>query len=290
MGEELYTIKYRENPENKPNWDERLRKRVAPKPNQMTQQPTQPIPIEEVIPEQQQANITPQTIAINPPRRRRGLSIVDLAAPYNIAKDLLNQKANAIYAQMLQIPKQRCNLAEVLKRPLIMVVEESCVAENQAKENQLEMPPEFGNEENDFFDNYEKEKTEEVESYCTNGSNDDEELYINSWKDEYSLAIYLISIEEIPTTRKEENPDTTPKNNINTLVQIETLDKEQKEKATYLLRRFSDLFATGLDQLGQTIEVQHKIDTEKGVSYEWGPQHEQAFQALKGHLTLAPVL
>ncbi|CAG8811680.1 28645_t:CDS:1, partial [Racocetra persica] len=129
-----------------------------------------------------------------------------------------------------------------------------------AKEDQPEMPSEFSNEENNF-DNYEEKETEEVESYCTDRSNDDEELYINPWKDEYSPAIYLTSIEKISTTRKEENPDTTPENNINALVQVETLDEEQKEKATYLLRRFSDLFTTGLDQLDQTIEVQYKIDT-----------------------------
>ncbi|CAG8848440.1 36275_t:CDS:2, partial [Racocetra persica] len=52
------------------------------------------------------------------------------------------------------------------------------------------------NNDGDFFDNYEKEKMEEVKSYCTDGSADDEELYINLWENAYSPAIYLTSIEE----------------------------------------------------------------------------------------------
>ncbi|CAG8737853.1 13716_t:CDS:1, partial [Racocetra persica] len=80
-----------------------------------------------------------------------------------------------------------------------------------------------------FFNIYEKEMIEKVEIYSTNRSNDDEELYINLWKDKYSLAIYLTSIEEIFTTRKEENSDTISKNDIKELVQVETLNEEQKK-------------------------------------------------------------
>ncbi|CAG8832963.1 30562_t:CDS:2, partial [Racocetra persica] len=56
-----------------------------------------------------------------------------------------------------------------------------------------------------FFDNYEEEEIKKVESYCTNSSTDNEDLYIN------------------------------PERIIMELVQVETLDEEQKEKATYLL-------------------------------------------------------
>ncbi|CAG8766085.1 3997_t:CDS:2, partial [Cetraspora pellucida] len=59
------------------------------------------------------------------PRHKRGPSVVDLAPTYNIADDLLQQKSNATYAQILQIPKQRRNLAQALKRPLITPVEET---------------------------------------------------------------------------------------------------------------------------------------------------------------------
>ncbi|CAG8651816.1 6621_t:CDS:1, partial [Cetraspora pellucida] len=47
-------------------------------------------------------------------RRKRGLSVVDNLMPYNIAEDLLNTRANAMYGQMLQYPNQRQNLAQVM--------------------------------------------------------------------------------------------------------------------------------------------------------------------------------
>ncbi|CAG8470484.1 27367_t:CDS:2 [Racocetra persica] len=47
------------------------------------------------------------------------------------------------------------------------------------REDQPEIPLKYSNNDDNFFDNYKKEETEEVESYCTNGSADDEELYVN---------------------------------------------------------------------------------------------------------------
>ncbi|CAG8548323.1 25146_t:CDS:2 [Racocetra persica] len=93
----------------------------------------------------------------------------------------------------------------------------------QEREDQLKTPSEFSNNDGDFFDNYEEKETEEVESYCTDGSADDEELY------------------------KEENPFANPENDIKELVQVETLNEKQKEKTTYLLRQFGNLFAIRLD-------------------------------------------
>ncbi|CAG8455607.1 13803_t:CDS:1 [Acaulospora morrowiae] len=54
---------------------------------------------------------------------QRGLSVVDQASLYNVAEDLLSQRTNAIYAQLLQILKQQQHLAQVLKRPIITPVE-----------------------------------------------------------------------------------------------------------------------------------------------------------------------
>lgn len=56
--------------------------------------------------------------------------MVDLIPKYNIAEDLLNQRANTTYAQMLQIPKQRQNLTQALQRPLIPLDKESNIADN----------------------------------------------------------------------------------------------------------------------------------------------------------------
>src|SRR5260363_304601 len=115
---EVYAMKRRERPEAETNWDERLRKRVASDPNQHTPTP-QPTAMEEIIPEPT-INLLPIPVkATNRTRRHRGPSVVDLIPPYNIAEDLLSQHANATYGQLLQVPKQRNNLSQALKRPII---------------------------------------------------------------------------------------------------------------------------------------------------------------------------
>ncbi|CAG8559270.1 17916_t:CDS:2 [Gigaspora margarita] len=54
------------------------------------------------------------------PRRRRDPSTVDKLDPYNVAQDILTMKASATIGQLLQYPNQRRNLAQVLKRPLVV--------------------------------------------------------------------------------------------------------------------------------------------------------------------------
>src|SRR5260364_143582 len=93
---EVYAMKRRERPEAETNWDKRLRKRVASDPNQHTPTP-QPTAMEEIIPEPT-VNLPPiPGETTNRTRRCRGLSVVDVISPYNIAEDLLSQHANATY-------------------------------------------------------------------------------------------------------------------------------------------------------------------------------------------------
>ncbi|CAG8667167.1 10745_t:CDS:2 [Acaulospora morrowiae] len=55
----------------------------------------------------------------------------------------------------------------------------------------------------DYFDIYEEEDLDEVESYLTD---DQEDLYTNPWIDEHSPAAYLTTIEEVPTPEETERP------------------------------------------------------------------------------------
>ncbi|CAG8751591.1 5153_t:CDS:2, partial [Cetraspora pellucida] len=58
----------------------------------------------------------------SPPRahRKKGPSEIDKLEPYNMAHDLLNQKANITYGQMLEYSNQQRNLALALKRPFLL--------------------------------------------------------------------------------------------------------------------------------------------------------------------------
>ncbi|CAG8741513.1 126_t:CDS:2, partial [Cetraspora pellucida] len=90
------------------------------------QQTQQTVPMEETI---EQPPTTQQESPPTRPRHKRGPSVVDLAPTYNIADDLLQQKSNATYAQILQISKKRRNLAQALKRPLTTPVKETNLAD-----------------------------------------------------------------------------------------------------------------------------------------------------------------
>ncbi|CAG8728299.1 8899_t:CDS:1, partial [Acaulospora morrowiae] len=79
-------------------------------------QSTQPVEME-ITAEPTKKNATPRV------KHQRGPSVVDQAPLYNVAEDLLRQRANATYAQLLQILKQRQHLAQVLKRPIITSTE-----------------------------------------------------------------------------------------------------------------------------------------------------------------------
>ncbi|RIA94317.1 hypothetical protein C1645_818239, partial [Glomus cerebriforme] len=57
------------------------------------------------------------------PKTKRGPSVIEQLPPYNIADDILTQKANVTLGQMLQLPKQCRNFAEIIRRPAIQPTE-----------------------------------------------------------------------------------------------------------------------------------------------------------------------
>ncbi|CAG8770256.1 3044_t:CDS:1, partial [Racocetra persica] len=78
---------------------------------------------------------------------------------------------------------------------------------------------------------------------------DDEELFLNPWEDVYSPAIYLITIEEISTPEINQNPKLTPAKIVNKLVKVKALNEEQQTEVLLILKKFGNIFTTGLDQL-----------------------------------------
>ena len=56
--------------------------------------------------------------------------------PYNIANDILTQKANVTLGQMLQLPRQRRNFTEIVKRPVVAM-------ETNHIDTPITVPPSF---------------------------------------------------------------------------------------------------------------------------------------------------
>ncbi|CAG8718315.1 12787_t:CDS:2, partial [Cetraspora pellucida] len=115
----------------------------------------------------------------------------------------------------------------------------------------MEEPQEtYSSDEDDFFNTYEDEEIEKVESYHTDRtSSKEEKLYTNPWAGVYSPAIYLTSIEEVPTQDEEEEAELTPTGKIKKLVEEETLDNQQRNDAILSLKEFEDLFTTNLTEI-----------------------------------------
>ncbi|CAG8740566.1 10452_t:CDS:2, partial [Acaulospora morrowiae] len=131
----------------------------------------------------------------------------------------------------------------------------------QEKEAKLEEPEEEKKEdyeEDDYFDTYEEEDLDEVESYLTDNQ---EDLYTNPWIDEQSPAAYLTTIEEVPTLEETKRPIQPLEGVIEELVNNKVINDDQRKQAIHLLEENKEAFTDGLDQLGQTDEVQHEIDT-----------------------------
>ncbi|CAG8763880.1 34935_t:CDS:2, partial [Racocetra persica] len=107
------------------------------------------------------------------------------------------------------------------------------------KEDLLVEPQETFSDGNNFFNQYESEEIEEVESFHTDEAmTNEEDLPITPLENKYSPAIYLTSIEKVLT-----------------------FEEKQVKEATLILKEFSKLFATGLDMLEYATEVQYEIDT-----------------------------
>ncbi|CAG8613899.1 4588_t:CDS:2, partial [Acaulospora morrowiae] len=88
---------------------------------------------------------------------------------------------------------------------------------------------------------YESEELEEKEEYYTE-ERSDRELYENPWENMQSLAIYMTTLEKIPTCDEDHdkcrNDEGTPKQNIDI-----RLIKEEQEEATKFFEKEKNLFA-----------------------------------------------
>ncbi|CAG8854031.1 16761_t:CDS:2, partial [Gigaspora margarita] len=73
----------------------------------------------EYEPEEEDAFVLP----LSRHQPRRDPSVVDKLDPYNVAEDILSMQASATIGQLLQYPNQRRNLAQVLKRPMVVEIE-----------------------------------------------------------------------------------------------------------------------------------------------------------------------
>ncbi|CAG8530531.1 7487_t:CDS:2 [Cetraspora pellucida] len=115
-----------------------------------------------------------------------------------------------------------------------------------------------------FFNHYKKEEIVKVKSYYTDEAITDEEdnLYTNSWVNIYSPAIYITAVEEFLTYEKVNKPELTLEEAIQALVQTDILSKKQKTEVILILKNYSDLFSTRLDKLRYAAGIQHEIDTE----------------------------
>ncbi|CAG8688177.1 489_t:CDS:2, partial [Cetraspora pellucida] len=131
------------------------------------------------------------------------------------------------------------------------------------KEDNFESLLDDGDENNNFFDYYKEEKDlDEIENYYTDKAKVDE-IILESYKNIDNPAIYLTNIEEIPTPDDHPHPESTLKNEIEQLIQTDTLNQEQKKEAILILKKYSRLFTTRLDQLEYTADIQHKINTKE---------------------------
>ncbi|CAG8697466.1 10082_t:CDS:2, partial [Acaulospora morrowiae] len=84
----------------------------------------------------------------------------------------------------------------------------------------------------------------------------DGELYENPWENMQSPAIYMTTLEEIPTRDgdhdERRNDEGTPKQNVDI-----RLTKEELEEATIFFEKEKDLFAKDITELTQTDVIHH---------------------------------
>ncbi|CAG8552801.1 313_t:CDS:2 [Racocetra fulgida] len=167
---------------------------------------------------------------IRAPRRKRGLSVIDLLAPYNITDDILTKPSSATVGQILQYPNQHRNLAKALRRPLL-------TEETHYEKVDLEG---FVGDENDMFDQLVYE--EEVEG----------------------TEAYLSHVEELLTTPVEsETKDLEEK--ISKMDVSKELNDEQQKEAKEMLKKEKDVFVQTVEELGYTNRTNHMIDTGDAV-------------------------
>ncbi|CAG8715598.1 16150_t:CDS:2, partial [Cetraspora pellucida] len=149
------------------------------------------------------------TLLTRAPKRKRGLSIIDLLALYNMANYILTKPASATVRQMLQYPIQHRNLAKALQRPSIKLHQPGEKVEIKN----------FYDDEDDLFDQliYKDEKVEETQ-------------------DVQSFATYLSHAEELQMTPVELKVDDL-KEKVEKMCVNKELDAKQQKKAKKLLER-----------------------------------------------------
>ncbi|CAG8642053.1 8962_t:CDS:1, partial [Gigaspora rosea] len=117
---------------------------------------------------------------------------------------------------------------------------------------------EWNRESRDTYDEftYESEELDEKEGYCTLKSEEKLDIYDNPWVTEVSPVIYLILVEEVPTS-KGEIAKPTQVEQLKEFAKAETLGKEEKREAQSFFQKEGHLFAIGSKKLGATSLVTH---------------------------------
>ncbi|CAG8694652.1 8000_t:CDS:2, partial [Gigaspora rosea] len=117
---------------------------------------------------------------------------------------------------------------------------------------------------------YENKELDEKEGYCTLESEEELDIYDNTWVNEASPAIYLTLVEE----------------RLEGFTGAETLGKEEKEEGQLFFRRESHLFDVRAEKLGMTSLVIHQIDTARARPirqhfYRTFPDEQEFLDGLK---------
>ncbi|CAG8542574.1 4497_t:CDS:2, partial [Scutellospora calospora] len=179
----------------------------------------------------------------NKSKRKRGPSIVDSLTPYDVAEDLLSLPTSATLGQLLQYPNQRKNLAKLLKRP-------------RSSED------DYGSEGGDTFDEFDYEESDEIEGQFL--------------EYEENPALYLTNIESVPIGDDKEEKSIEEK--IQESIKNDELTPQQQCTVQMFLWSNKDMFAQGLEDLGQTNLITHTINTANALPICQGPyktSHEQ---------------
>ncbi|CAG8440448.1 9257_t:CDS:2 [Cetraspora pellucida] len=256
------------------------------------------------------APVQPQPEANNRVRRKQKLSVIDLTLLYNIAEDLLSQHANVTYAQLLQIPKQRQNLAQALQCPIVTTIEATNFAEavldseNAVSILSRKLVKKLGltitEPSNAVVITANKALIENLVEIMLLGIDWFQKVHAHLHFDKKKLilqylgksienvdnsAIYLTNNEEILIQYNHLHSESILKNKIEQLIQIGTLNQEQEKEAIITLKKHSRLFTTRLDQLGYAAVIQHKIDIGKAKLIKYQPDIENTIKEYPDQLS-----
>ncbi|CAG8759806.1 8759_t:CDS:2 [Cetraspora pellucida] len=138
------------------------------------------------------------------------------------------------------------------------------------------------NDDDDLFEEfeYESEDLEEVESYSTDSipvgevSESESEGRIDDENVEESPAVCLAVMEEVPTEKKVPVDEKPPvEDQLVRIVDGVNIEAQYKVNVEQLFKANEDLFANGLEELGQTNLVKHVIKTGDVEPIKQAPYH-----------------